>query len=368
MRVGLIIYGGLDTLSGGYLYDRHLVEYLRGCGDTVEVISLPPGSYARHLVDNLSNNPWSRLQAAQLDVLLQDELNHPSLLRLNRRLRGRVSYPIVSIVHHLRGSEQHAPGEQDFYKWIERQYLASVDAFICNSETTRRAIGAALDRAELRERGSVVAHPAGNRFTTTLTPEQIQRRVDHSGPLRVVFVGNIIRRKGLLILLEALLKLPIGTCQLIVVGNTDLDALYMRVVYHLLMVTQLPGVTLAGVVGDEELAAILAHSDVLVVPSEYEGFGIAYLEGMGFGLPAIGTTSGGAGEIITDGVNGYLVPPNDPAAVAHCLMNLAANRSKLAHMSRAAYEKYSAWPGWAENMARVRKALLSWIGNPTNKT
>jgi hypothetical protein len=41
MRVGLVIYGSLDTLTGGYLYDRALVNYLKALGDEVEVISLP---------------------------------------------------------------------------------------------------------------------------------------------------------------------------------------------------------------------------------------------------------------------------------------------------------------------------------------
>ena len=49
MRIGLIIYGSLDTVSGGYLYDRKLVEFLRGEGDTVEIISLPWRHYAAHL-------------------------------------------------------------------------------------------------------------------------------------------------------------------------------------------------------------------------------------------------------------------------------------------------------------------------------
>jgi glycosyltransferase involved in cell wall biosynthesis len=269
-------------------------------------------------------------------------------------------------VHHLRGSELHSPGAQELYRWIERRYLASVDAFICNSETTRRAVAATLrvDRTELPR--SVVAYPAGDHVVSALSPEEIQRRAGRSGPLRVVFVGNIIRRKGLLILLEALLKLPAGTCQLTVVGNTNLDAQHMRVVYHLLLVTQLTGVTLTGVVDDAELAAILARSDVLAVPSEYEGFGIAYLEGMGFGLPAIGTTSGGAAEIITDGANGYLVPPNDPAAVAHCLMNLASDRTKLVRMSLAAREKFLSQPGWNDSMARVREALLNWMSNSSH--
>ena len=358
MRVGLIIYGSLDTRSGGYLYDRQLVQHLRGCGDTVEIFSLSWRNYGRQLADNFSNRLAKQIQAAQLDGLLPDELNHPSLPRLNRQLHGRVSYPIVSIVHHLRGSELRSPGAQEFYRWIERRYLASVDGFVCNSEATRRAVAAALDRSDLAR--SVVAYPGGDRFKADLTSEEIEQRARRSGPLRLVFVGNIIRRKGLLILLEALLKLPPGTCQLTVVGNTDLDALYMRVVYHLLMVTRLAGVTLRGVVDDAELAAILAQSDVLVVPSEYEGFGIVYLEGMSFGLPAIGTSSGGASEIITAGVNGYLVTPNDPAALAKCLLDLASDRALLARLSQSAFEKFQAQAGWHASMACLRQALVEW--------
>ena len=365
MRVGLMIYGSLDTLSGGYLYDRRLVDYLRSCGDTVEIFSLPPGNYARHLADNLSSRWLKQVQAPPLDVLLQDELNHPSLLRLNRQLHEHVSYPIVSIVHHLRSSELHAPGALEFYRSIERRYLASVDGFICNSEATRRAVCELLDRTELPR--SVVAYPGGDRFSVALQPAEIRQRAHHNGPLRLVFVGNIIRRKGLLVLLEALLKLPPHTCQLTVVGNTDLDALYMRVVYHLLMVTNLTGVTLTGVVDETELAKVLAQGDVLVVPSEHEGFGIVYLEGMSFGLPAIGTTSGGAREIIKEGMNGYLVPPNDPTALADCLQGLASDRAKLVQMSLAARERFRAQPGWNDSMACVRQALVSWMSDSTEK-
>jgi hypothetical protein len=48
MRLGLVIYGSLNTFSGGYLYDRKLVEHLRRAGDEVEIVSLPQRSYAQH--------------------------------------------------------------------------------------------------------------------------------------------------------------------------------------------------------------------------------------------------------------------------------------------------------------------------------
>ena len=91
MRVGLLIYGSLETLSGGYLYDRKLVQYLREQGDHVEVISLPWRGYARHLSDNLSPSLLGKLLDLSVDVLIQDELNHPSLAWLNYHTSGSIS-------------------------------------------------------------------------------------------------------------------------------------------------------------------------------------------------------------------------------------------------------------------------------------
>ena len=96
MRIGLIIYGSLETLTGGYLYDRLLVDHLRRQGDQVDIISLPWRTYGRHLGDNFSRDLWRRLRHAPFDALLQDELNHPSLFWLNRRLRRYIRYPIVT--------------------------------------------------------------------------------------------------------------------------------------------------------------------------------------------------------------------------------------------------------------------------------
>ena len=119
MKIGLIIYGSLDTLSGGYLYDRKLVEYLSSQGDTVEIISLPWRNYAAHLTDNF----YFKLPNS-LDILIQDELNHPSLIFANR---GPHPYPIISLVHHLRCSELRPRWQNALYRIIEKQYLQSVD-------------------------------------------------------------------------------------------------------------------------------------------------------------------------------------------------------------------------------------------------
>lgn len=125
MHIGLIIYGRLDTVSGGYLYDRKLVAYLRNRGDQVKVISLPWSNYGRHLGHNLLPGLYRRLRHASFDVLLQDELNHPSLFWLNRRLGHSHRYPLVTIVHHLRSSEKRPAWQNAFYGWVEKKYLCA---------------------------------------------------------------------------------------------------------------------------------------------------------------------------------------------------------------------------------------------------
>ncbi len=350
MHIGLIIYGRLDTISGGYLYDRKLVEYLRGQGDIVEIISLPWSHYGRHLTHNLSRHLSNQLRRASLDLLLQDELNHPSLFWLNRNL----SIPRISIVHHLRCSEARAAWQNRFYRWIEMRYLNSVDGFIYNSQTTKTAVTQLLHAPQ----PGVVAYPAGNRFQPAITPATIAARAQENGPLRLIFVGNLIPRKGLHTLLTALARLPVESWELTVVGETAVNPAYARAIKR--QAAQLNGQTrFLGAIADDDLAQQLRRSHLLVVPSQYEGFGIVYLEAMSFGLPAIAATAGAAHEIIRHETDGFLINPGDAPALAAHIRALHHNRARLTEMGLAARQRFLAHPGWNDSMARIRQFLLA---------
>ncbi len=359
MKIGLLIYGTLDTISGGYLYDRMLVEHLRAGGDEVEVVSLPWVGYGRALLQNFSHSLRQRLANADFDLLVQDELNHPSLFWLNWRLKRQVHYPLVSIVHHLRQSEQHPRGLRSLYRCVEQRYLQSVDAFIFNSQTTRQEVGRLNGKTSDVSKTSdvwqphVVAYPGGDRFPMTITEAEISQRAHEPGSLRVLFVGNLIPRKGLHLLIEALCQFQTGDWRLDVVGSTAVNPTYTQYIAR-----NLPtAVMLHGALSDAALAELMYRSHVLAVPSQYEGFGIVYLEGMGFGLPAIGTTGGAAAEIIRDGVNGYVVGVADTAVLSHHLHHLHQNRDALAAMSLSARHHFLAHPTWAQSMARAREFL-----------
>jgi glycosyltransferase involved in cell wall biosynthesis len=368
MRLGLIIYGSLDTLSGGYLYDHQLVTHLRRQGDHVEIISLPWRSYARHLMDNLSPTLLDRLQQLSLDILLQDELNHPSLFWLNRRLRERVSYPFVSIVHHLRSSEARPAWQNRFYRLVERRYLSDVDGFIFNSLTTRQAVMDCLEN-QTSLVPSVIAYPAGDRLEHQINAQAIVERANTPGALRLIFLGNVIPRKGLHTLLGALSRLPdlqnAGSWTLKVIGSLEVDPSYASRIRRFVDRHGIgEQVQFMGVLDDHTLAEQLSSSHVLVVPSSYEGFGIVYLEGMSFGLPAIATSNGAAGEIITSGKDGFIIPAGDESSLAYHLQELIHNRQRLQSMSLAARQRYEAHPGWVTSMSRAR-AFLHYLVKPT---
>jgi glycosyltransferase involved in cell wall biosynthesis len=359
MKIGLIIYGTLDQISGGYLYDRMLVDHLRHQGAHVEIFSLPVRNYCRHLADNFSRALPRVLETGGFDLLLQDELNHPSLFHMNSALRKTLKCPIIGIVHHLRISEGRAAWQNSLYRHPEKRYLETLDGLICNSETTRTVVEHLMSRAI----PSVVAPPGGDHLGAGITAEEVSDRCRASGPLRILFTGNVLPRKGLHTLLAALDRLPDEGWQLTVAGSLSADRRYASRMERLVAGTGIKKrVELLDSVSTERLVDLMKSHHCLAGPSFYEGFGIAYLEAMGFGEPVIASTTGGVAEIITDGREGFLVPPGDCAGLAESIGRLIDDRDLLAAMSRAALRRHRAHPTWGVSMARAEDFLRGMIG------
>ena len=357
MKIGLIIYGSLDIVSGGFLYDRKLVEHLTAQGHTVDVLTLPWQNYLTHLRDNFSTDLAQTLYTAEYDILLQDELNHPSLVWLNRQLKRQVSYPIISIVHHLRSREPRAAWLNALYRQIEKQYLRDVDGFIFNSQTTQKTV------ADLRDDmpPSVVAYPAADRFGEQ-QPRPLPQVTDPLPPFRLLFVGSVTPRKGLHILLKALGRLRDVAWHLDVVGSLEVDLSYALAMQKFTVMSQWEErVKFWHVVPDEELAVRYRTADLLVVPSAYEGFGIVYLEAMSFGVPAVGTTGGAAHEVLDHGREGFLIQPNDDQHLADIISELHQNRHLLAEMSQNARARYETQPTWADTTHTIEQFLRQFV-------
>lgn len=348
MDIGFVVYDGLSGTSGGYRYDRKLVSYLRAQGDTVRLISLPHRSYSRCLADG-----WSRSVRRQLnqpvDVLLQDELCHPSLWGQNRHLTEPET--VVSLVHLVRSADptatQTGVGKR-LTSTVERRYLRSVDGIVATSRHTERQARALAPTVD-----STVAYPGGRREQVATEPAVT---TDPERPLRVLFVGTFEPRKGVDILLDSLSTLE-GNWRATLVGTHDANPRYAK---RMRTRAQRLGerVSVHGQLTDAELTSMFTWADVLAVPSRYEGFGMVYLEAMEHGVVPIASTAGGAGEFVVDGTNGLLVPP-DTAALQAAFERIESDRQYLDTLARGALATANAHPNWEASLATVRAFLRS---------
>jgi glycosyltransferase involved in cell wall biosynthesis len=244
--------------------------------------------------------------------------------------------------------------QNDFYRVIEKKYLQSVDGFIFNSKTTQGVVNGLIGNGQ----PGVVAYPPTDRFREAISEEEIRRRAT-SNELKILFLGNIIERKGLHTLLEAV-KGQKSKVRVDVIGSLTADPEYANQMQEIATVNGLSSIVrFHGALNNEQLLEKLRQAHLLVVPSSYEGFGIVYLEGMCFGLPAIGTTAGAAGEIIEHGKTGYLIQPNDSAALATHISELGSNRDLLTQLSLNARRRYTQQPAWNETAGQIRTFLQS---------
>lgn len=88
----------------------------------------------------------------------------------------------------------------------------------------------------------------------------------------------------------------------------------------------------------EEIAACYARADLFALPSTAEGFGLVFLEAMAFSKPVVGAAAGGSIDVIEDGVNGLLVPANDPERLAQALDRLLRDEGLRAQLGRRGAE------------------------------
>jgi len=346
MHVGLVIRGSLEDPSGGLRYGRQLIEHFRDRGDTIEVISLPRRRYTRRLADGYSRSVRRQLDRST-DILLQDERCHPALWRHNRRLRR--PRRIVSLVHLLRTNTSVPRWQRPLVPRVERRYLRSVDGIVCNSAPTREAVGVLTGSPP----PTIVASPGADHLPVDGSESHIIDRADRE-PFRVLYVGTVVRRKGLDTSIDGLAAVG-ADWTLTVVGDTTVEPEFTRTVRDRIRAHGLANrVAFLGRVDDETLADVLDRSHLLVMPSRYEPFGIAYLEAMAAGVVPLASTAGGATEVVTHDETGIVVPPEDPDTITLAVAQLAADRNRLRDLALAARRRYECHPTWTRSMEAVR--------------
>ncbi len=180
----------------------------------------------------------------------------------------------------------------------------------------------------------------------------------------VTFLGRLGFEKRVDLLIEAFVKLKRRHPNYSLIINGDGP---VEVVNHLKhLAKQVPHIHFTGFVLGEMKANLLASCDVFCSPSPYETFGRTIVEAMASGIPVITVDSGAVSEYMMDGINGYLVPPNDVEGLANCIHKVtSSDNTEIIYRALQDSQQFSVNRG-CQNLHDYYQNLLEI--NPNNKT
>lgn len=333
MTLAFIVPGALDQRTGGYLFDRHVVDGLKAAGREVVLGELAgrfpePDAVARGAAASFLAG-LADGSAAVIDGLALAAFSD-CLAAAAARLR------LVGFVHHPLALETGLPLERrEALALAEAQLLPRLSGVLCPSRITQWHVteyGVAPQRVLVTPPGT--AQPA------------VPRAARRDGPLRLLCVAAVSPRKGHLLLVEALAALADRPWRLICIGSLTRDpetaaALEQAIARHRLT----ERVELAGEWPPERLDAAYAAADLFVLPSYHEGYGMAFAEALAHGLPIVGTTAGAIPETVPAEA-AMLVPPGDRDALTQALGRLLDNGALRARLATAAAKAGAALPDW----------------------
>lgn len=340
----LAVPGDLMTLTGGYLYDRRLLQALRALGRSVAHIELP-GSFPDPSPEDQAVTR-ARLAAAPPDCpIIIDGL---ALGTMDPNNVAALDAPVVALIHHPLAEESGLPDvRRNALFQSERDNLAAVRHVIVTSPHTARLL---TSRYGVESGRITIARPGVDQPQDEASPAD-----PPADPPLILSVGIAVPRKGHDVLLRALALMTNQSWDAVIVGearNQDYAMGLEKLVSELGLTSR---VRLAGRVPAEELARYYKSATVFALATRYEGHGIVFDEAMTYGLPVVSCAVGAVPDTVAQGA-GLLVPAEDPDAFAAALRNMLVNeveRSAMAELSKQAGQRLPRWDQTVHAVANV---------------
>jgi glycosyltransferase involved in cell wall biosynthesis len=344
MHVSLIVPAPFDTISGGYGYDRRVVDELRKAGHRVDVVELP-GTFP--VVDDCARNAacaaWDRLPPETKPVI--DGLALPAFRGLEDAIAARGA---VGLIHHpvsletgLNDAEQAALGD------VERRLFPRPERLIVTSSTTAETLRTQFDISSDCIRIVVPGTDAAPRS-----------RGSDGSLCEILSIGTLIPRKGHDVLLQALGRLLDLNWHLTIAGALDRDPPHAHELLALAEELKIAHrVRFAGELVGGALEVAWQSADLFALATHYEGYGMAIAEALKRGLPVVVTAGGAAGALITPEA-GCVCPVGDRDQVAKSLRGLILDRNLRRCMAEQAWQVGQTLPSWESQSVLFASALV----------
>lgn len=341
----------LPTRTGGHVYNREMVQELSQHQVAVHCVDL---DNVRTLVGANSRAAATPFTLAltlflswQRQLLVLDQV-YAHLLAPALALRAffGIGKSIV-VVHHLEDFDRARTGWSS--RWYYRFQLLTADLVVTVSQHCRAdLLELGVPEAKIRVISGGASREGGAGVT---------RAAPGQGPVRLLFVGQCIARKGLAALLQAMARHQPQAFRLHLVGNHETGH-FRDELAPLIEELQLGDqVVVEGRVDARRLLECYREADAFVFPSFQEGYGLAVLEAMLAGLPVLCSRTTALPELVEEGRHGYLFQPGNPEEIARALQRVLDEPEALVRLGQAARARALEEPTWQESRQRFFRAL-----------
>jgi glycosyltransferase involved in cell wall biosynthesis len=346
-RVAFAVPGDLATPTGGYRYDRRIIEELRRLRWQVDVLDLgdsfpfPSAAQRAAALATLSAVPGGC--PIVLDGLAFGALPEAGALRFRT--------PLIALVHQpLARDAGLDTAQEDAFRESERAALAAAARVIVTSEATGRIMIA--DYRVPSQRVSVV-RPGNDRVPAA--------RGSNDAVVRLLSIGSVVPVKGFDLLIAAVAAIADLPWQLTIAGDRTRNlAAAARLDADISAHGLGDRVAVLGAVSPERIIELFLASDVFVLASRFEGYGMALAEAIAHGVPVVSTKVGAIPNTVPPGT-GLLVPPNDVAALAQALRRLISDRTERQRLGMNARAAAAQLPTWRDS-ARLFAGAIETVG------
>lgn len=265
---------------------------------------------------------------------------------------GKPFFLDQSIAHPIAKQEVLEAVQKRFPEWQETNPVRNTELLACENQEYNLAdkiiVASSFTKNTLISQGvdssKIVMNPYGVDLTN-FHPIKEKQKITRT--IRFVFLGAIMARKGVPLLIEAWKKLKLNKNELWLIGSISPEIRSL--------IPDLPGLIIKGKQPHHELTKLLQQCDVMVFPSYYEGFAQVLLEGMACGLPIITTEATAAPDIISHRREGFITPAGDLEALCQAMQFFIDHPEQLPEMSvvaRQCAEKYS-WDNYGNRWQQI---------------
>ena len=343
MQLHLLVPGDINTLTGGYIYNKRMVNGLLEMGHNIKVYSIA--------VDFPFPSPESRQQFVNIinaipkdETIIIDSLAFGAIPELLRKIK--LNHPIIALIHMpLSVRNEFTDVQNKRLSILEKKAFTYADLIVVTSAFTMNL---------LKELG---VDPL--KIVVVLPGVEVLSHKNKYAlfPYKLITVSNFTRNKGHLLLVDALNEIKYLNWTLDCYGNTDFDPEYVDTISRLIDFNNLTDkIFIHGPITGNELSKAYVNSDLLIHPSEFETYGMVLTEAMAHGVPVIASAGGAIAQTVPASIGAFF-KVNDSKSLQQTIKELLLDSNKYQNLCKEASNYINQAQSWAKSIKDFENAL-----------